>query len=595
MSTSQSLTTSAQYGINGGAWVTASYDDALHYYVGQGGYRARLYVTTPNSSSIGKITQLNIGIKTDESDGATPGYMRAFLTTYNQPTSDYDGLNANLSSVIAVSKLYTSTAKTTRVSAWTRTTSWMYFVFTGLNLSKNTTYYIYLFPYDTDYPESTANFYNVNFTGTWLRSCNTTTYTQASIWYDDPETPTSFTQTAWFHNLIHSEGNNPRKDAYSYKQTARSGIVGKTYTISRTVTDIPPGFIFVEYSGEKNGTFQSYGANPGILTYGIDTITQEDFYCNNYSITYMMNNGINSSSNPSSYRVVDAFTFINPTRTGYTFKNWTRNSSTGAVITGINTNKIGAAMATSSPTNFYNDCSARDHVDMVVVANWTVNTYYDTIYHTYVATTGSEDTYFLQIADPNVGHTYGSTFTINTSNFHTLPNGFTGRNIYNYDYGSGGARATLGSITHTQSTSRIYFAIYYEPINYTITYDYNCTDSTKPTQPTSYNVIKGATFANPTRPGYKFLGWMNAATGAIITGVNEGATTPNVTTEIQLRNLVAGRTTGDITVRAIWDTQGLVYIANSSGKFEAYQCYVYDGGWKQVIPYVYNSGWKLCN
>ena len=42
----------------------------------------------------------------------------------------------------------------------------------------------------------------------------------------------------------------------------------------------------------------------------------------NYDITYVLDGGINDSSNPSTYNVEDNVTFANPTKTGYTFAGW---------------------------------------------------------------------------------------------------------------------------------------------------------------------------------------------------------------------------------------------------------------------------------
>lgn len=45
-----------------------------------------------------------------------------------------------------------------------------------------------------------------------------------------------------------------------------------------------------------------------------------------YTISYALNGGTNSSSNPTSYTKLDTITLSQPTKTGYTFKGWTGNN-----------------------------------------------------------------------------------------------------------------------------------------------------------------------------------------------------------------------------------------------------------------------------
>lgn len=69
-----------------------------------------------------------------------------------------------------------------------------------------------------------------------------------------------------------------------------------------------------------------------------------------YSITYQLNGGTNSSSNPSTYNVESStITLANPSKTGYTFTEWT---SDGSPITSIPTGSTG---------------------DIELVANWSAN------------------------------------------------------------------------------------------------------------------------------------------------------------------------------------------------------------------------------
>lgn len=85
---------------------------------------------------------------------------------------------------------------------------------------------------------------------------------------------------------------------------------------------------------------------------------------------------------------------------------------------------------------------------------------------------------------------------------------------------------------------------------------------------------QSATLPTPTRNGYKFLGWATSASAA------SGVTTYTPT--------------GNVTLYAIWEALGLVYIDNGSS-LEAYQCYIDNGSsWDLYAPYIDNgSSWDL--
>ena len=75
----------------------------------------------------------------------------------------------------------------------------------------------------------------------------------------------------------------------------------------------------------------------------------------NYNITYNLNSGTNSASNPSTYTTEDTIIFAEPTKVGYTFNGWYSNASfTGSPITQI---------------------SAGGAVDMAIYAKYTLSQY----------------------------------------------------------------------------------------------------------------------------------------------------------------------------------------------------------------------------
>ena len=98
----------------------------------------------------------------------------------------------------------------------------------------------------------------------------------------------------------------------------------------------------------------------------------------------------------------------------------------------------------------------------------------------------------------------------------------------------------------------------YYLIQYKITYNYNGGTAPETPNPTSYNVVYGASFPNePTRKGYRFLGW--ALNGYYVTGVNEEPLDRSVfvdstsVEESAFAQAVRNRQSGNITVKAIWE------------------------------------------
>ena len=72
-----------------------------------------------------------------------------------------------------------------------------------------------------------------------------------------------------------------------------------------------------------------------------------------YPITYHLNGGTNSQSNPSSYIVIDDFDFASPTKKGYTFDGWI-DDNTNDKVTGVDYNSIGdISLSATWKANYY--------------------------------------------------------------------------------------------------------------------------------------------------------------------------------------------------------------------------------------------------
>lgn len=175
----------------------------------------------------------------------------------------------------------------------------------------------------------------------------------------------------WTWGYINGEGNNGDKTAFTLGNTSFSVSAGSSFTMdSSRAVSIPNGFSLEQSCGGSSyaGTWTNYSF-PAKFTADRNSAFEYDYTPISYTITYTMNGGVNSSSNPTSYNVLYGITFANPSRTGYTFKNWTIR---GTVVTGINP---GANANFSSPDDLRNKTNSRTTGNKTVVANWTANTY----------------------------------------------------------------------------------------------------------------------------------------------------------------------------------------------------------------------------
>lgn len=175
----------------------------------------------------------------------------------------------------------------------------------------------------------------------------------------------------WTWGYINGEGNNEDKTAFTLGNTSFSVSAGSSFTMdSSRAVSIPNGFSLEQSCGGSSyaGTWTNYSF-PAKFTADRNSGFEYDYTPISYIITYTMNGGVNSSSNPTSYNVLYGITFANPSRTGYTFKNWTIG---GTVVTGINP---GANANFSSPDDLRNKINSRTTGNKTVVANWTANTY----------------------------------------------------------------------------------------------------------------------------------------------------------------------------------------------------------------------------
>ena len=154
---------------------------------------------------------------------------------------------------------------------------------------------------------------------------------------------------------------------------------------------------------------------------------------------------------------------------------------------------------------------------------------------------------FIFLGDTSFTGAYTSTITYDSSKFTTIPNGYQWYSMGGSSFDSSWVGYPLGQ-QFSQPAKNTSMQFDYMPISYTITYSLDG-GTNNSANPTSYNVLYGVTFANPTKKGYTFTGWK--MDGAIVTGINPGATAQFADSTALYAGLKT-RTTGNKTVTATW-------------------------------------------
>lgn len=137
---------------------------------------------------------------------------------------------------------------------------------------------------------------------------------------------------------------------------------GENYTIAFSI-----GYYTVWYNGEDIITDNTGNSFAGWANdSGIYTVTGTRGSTIEYQIYYTMNDGTNSSSNPSTYNIEsDNITLTQPTRAGYTFIGWT------------GTDFVGISMTVVIPTGSYGDREYEANWEARTDTAYTVNHYFE--------------------------------------------------------------------------------------------------------------------------------------------------------------------------------------------------------------------------
>lgn len=266
-----------------------------------------------------------------------------------------------------------------------------------------------------------------------------------------------------------------------------------------------------------------------------------------YIATFNANGGTLSGSSSKTVTSTKTYgTLPTATRTGYTFAGWYDAKTGGNKITSI------SAVNIAADTTFY--------------AHWTPNKYKNKYEHWAWGFKNSEgnnskkNAYLLQTTYGE--EIYGEEFTPNASYGLTVPNGYYLASRFKNNQITGSWQTYNFGTKLTQPEYVMNFEYDYYPTDYTITYNLDGGTNSS-SNPDSYTVLYGVTFAEPTKKGYDFLGWYDA-NGNKITGINEGCNATFSDTA-DLYSKLKTRTTGNISVTAKWKIHDYSITTNKTG------------------------------
>ena len=266
------------------------------------------------------------------------------------------------------------------------------------------------------------------------------------------------------------------------------------------------------------------------------------------TINFDANSGTVSTASKKVYYEQKIGEMPTPTKTGYTFAGWcTDKDGKGGYIT----SDYEIAWDTSRTATLY--------------AQWTINKYKNKYEHwawefKNEGNNSNKTAFLLQTTYGE--ENYGEEFTPDATYGLTVPNGF----YLAQRFGNGqitGKWTTFNFGTKiTQPAYVMNFEYDYFPTDYTITYNLNG-GTNNSSNPSTYNVLYGVTFSNPTKAGYDFLGWYDA-NGNKITGINEGCNATFSDTA-DLYSKLKTRKTGNVSITAKWTPINYIISYNLNG------------------------------
>ena len=238
------------------------------------------------------------------------------------------------------------------------------------------------------------------------------------------------------------------------------------------------GYIFAGWATSANGAvkYKNRASVKNLTsTNGATVVLYAKWTKNTYKITYNLNGGKNNAKNPATYTVTSTtFSLQNPTRSGYQFKGWYKDSGYKQAIKEIKKGSTG---------------------NITVYAKWAVNTYKIS----FQANGGTGKMNTVSVA-------YGRKVTLPANTFKRPGYTFQGWSKTASGEVQYKNKSSVTSLTSKNGATVVLYAKWTKN-TYKITYNLNG-GKNNAKNPATYTVTS-TTFSlqNPTRSGYQFKGW----------------------------------------------------------------------------------------
>lgn len=177
----------------------------------------------------------------------------------------------------------------------------------------------------------------------------------------------------WAFGFKNNEGNNGTKNALRLKITYGEETYGEEFSPDASYgLTVPNGFYLAPRfgNGQITGKWQTFNFGTKITQPSYVMNFEYDYFPTDYTITYNLDGGTNSSSNPDSYTVLYGVKFADPSKKGYDFLGW--YDANGNKLTGINE---GCYATFADTEDLYNRLNKRTTGDISVTAKWKKHDY----------------------------------------------------------------------------------------------------------------------------------------------------------------------------------------------------------------------------
>lgn len=249
----------------------------------------------------------------------------------------------------------------------------------------------------------------------------------------------------------------------------------KTYGSTLTLSTAKPtrvGYTFLGWATDDTADNADYAAG-GSYTKNADLTLYAVWEINTFTVSYNANGGVGTPAEQTKvYDVALTLSTQKPTRTGYTFRGWSTDSSADSA-----TYVAGGSYTANASATLY--------------AVWEINTF-----------TVSFDANGGTGAPSNQTKTYGVTLTLSstkpTRTGYTFKGWATDDSADSIDYAAGAA--------YTKNADLSLYAVW-EIKTYTVTFDANGGSGAPAAQTKTYGVDLSLSSGKPTRTGYTFQGW----------------------------------------------------------------------------------------